>query len=304
MNRIRTLAQVVGFCTMGFLALYGLLVLSGVAGPLGLAVEADAEMQDAANEAAAVLGATIPQTMNYQGFLREPDGSLTTGSYTITARIYELAAPADGETIFYTTTIPDVTVRDGLFNIVLGDDPPLPAAAFSDAPRYIGIDLNDGAGELIPRQRLHAVPWALTASTLVDDAPAQSVQGLSSTGDVSVTGDLAVTGSVDADGLTISGNKPIIFKTVSGPWTFTWIPWTYVADTGVPSNEYVCGVVGFSAPGGDIDESGGFIEVRAVEDFPWFPNTWAVLHAFPYDDLPNSREVTVLCVDRGMAELQ
>jgi hypothetical protein len=225
MNRIRALAQFVGFCTLGLLALYGLLALCGVAGPLGLAAEANTEMSSPPGEAAAILGGTIPQTMNYQGFLRDPDGSLSTGSYTITARIYELAAPAPSETVFYETTLPNVTVRDGLFNIVLGDDPPLPPEAFSDAPRYIGIDLNDGGGELIPRQRLHAVPWALTATTLVDNAPAQSVQGLSSSGDITltggsdimveggdidVTGDMAVTGGIDVTGdITVTGDLDV-----------------------------------------------------------------------------------------------
>lgn len=188
MNRIRAIAQVVGFCTIGLLALYGLLTLSGGTGLFGFAVRADPETPSAPGKAA-VLGGTIPQTMNYQGFLRDPDGSLTTGSYTITARIYDQAA---GGTKSYQTTVPNVTVRDGLFNIVLGDAPPLPDAALSEAPRYIGIDLNDGAGELIPRQRLHAVPWAFTATTastattLVDDAPAQRVQGLYSSGNVGI----------------------------------------------------------------------------------------------------------------------
>ena len=268
MNRIRALAQVVGFVTMGLLALYGLLALFGVAGPLGLAVEAD--------EAAIIQGDTIPQTMNYQGFLREPDGSLITDTVTITARIWDQAT--GGTVPLYETTVPNVTVRDGLFNIVLGDDPALPADAFSDTPRYIGISL-DGDPELIPRQRLHAAPWALTSATLVDDA---QVQGLSSSGDITLspgsdiiieggdidaTGNLKVTGDIDATGnLRLTGGMTVT-RGLSVTGGLEVQPSLVVitrmlnigndadVDTGMSANEYHCVATGWSASW-DFEEGG------------------------------------------------
>jgi hypothetical protein len=135
----------------------------------------------------------IPTTLNYQGYLREPDGSLTTGTYAITAKIYSAAT---GGSPLYTTTLPDVTVRDGLFNIVLGDNPALPASVFANAPLYIGMTMNSGA-ELIPRQRLHAVPWAFQASTLVNNA---TVQGLTSNGNVTVNGTTTMNGNATVNG--------------------------------------------------------------------------------------------------------
>jgi len=108
-----------------------------------------------------------------------------------------------------------VTVRDGLFNIVLGDDPALPSSVFANAPLYIGISLN-GEAELIPRQRLHAVPWAFQASTLINNAVAQTVQGLTSNGNVTVNGvttmngNATVTGDTDMNGsTTISGDLTV-----------------------------------------------------------------------------------------------
>jgi hypothetical protein len=223
MNTYRLITQVVGTVVLVLLAIYGLLALVNGSTPFGLAVQADVNAPDGTDTAsapAAVLAGPIPQTMNYQGFLRNPDGSLTTGSYTITARIYKLAAPAAGETVFYTTQITNVTVRDGLFNIVLGDHPPLPADAFSDAPRYIGISLN-GPPELIPRQRLHAVPWALTATTLVDDA---SINGLRSQGNVTVTGGSDITVENGGD-ITVESGGDIVVEngdaTVNGTLSAT-----------------------------------------------------------------------------------
>jgi hypothetical protein len=177
-KKLQQLTQIVGCVTIGLLAVYGLLMILSGSSPVWAAI----------GQAAPRLGtaSSMPTTFNYQGFLRNPDGSLTTGSYTITARIYDLATQG---TTLYSTTVPNVTVRDGLFNIVLGDDPPMSAEAFADVPRYIGISLNDDP-ELIPRQRLHAVPWALyathamtatTAETLVSDA---EINGLTSTGDI------------------------------------------------------------------------------------------------------------------------
>jgi microcystin-dependent protein len=154
-KKFNSIAQVVGYAAIGLLALYGLLNLLGSTPALATA--------SAALGLKAVEMPVIPSTFNYQGLLRNPDGSLTTGAYTITAKIYD--APADGSAL-YTETFTPVTVRDGLFNIVLGDDPQGQdlQSVFSTTPRYIGITLVGQGAELIPRQRLHGVPWALYAT--------------------------------------------------------------------------------------------------------------------------------------------
>ena len=154
-KKFRAFAQIVGCVTLSVLAVYGLLALLG--GTPALA-NAGAALGLKAAEAP-----VIPDTFNYQGFLRKPDGTLATGMYTITAQIY---AAADGGAALYHETFPNVTVRDGLFNVVLGDDPQGQdlSGAFSTAPRFIGLTLVGQGGELIPRQRLHAVPWAIYAT--------------------------------------------------------------------------------------------------------------------------------------------
>jgi hypothetical protein len=177
---------------------------------LAVALWSSVRAQDAAPEAALA----IPTTLNYQGYLREPDGSLTTGTYDITASIYDVAT---GGSPLYTTTLTGVTVRDGLFDIVLGDDPALPSSVFANAPLYIGVKLN-GGDELIPRQRLHAVPWAFQASTLINNAAAQTIKGLTSNGKVTVNGKTTMNGDATVTGdATVAGDATVIGDaTISG----------------------------------------------------------------------------------------
>lgn len=156
LKKFHLIAQVVGYAALMLLAVYGLVTLLG-GGP-AMAAALDAVRTAGANP-------DIPATFNYQGFMRNPDGSLMNGTYTLTAKIY--TAPVAGSAL-YTETFPSVSVRDGLFNIVLGSNPQgqnLPAV-FSTAPRYIGIALGEEA-ELIPRQRVHGVPWALYATNAI-----------------------------------------------------------------------------------------------------------------------------------------
>ena len=152
-KRFQAVAQVVGYITIGLLAVYGLLALLGGSPALASALNLSPDAPDG----------DIPATFNYQGLLRDPDGGLTNGAYTLTTRIYTLTA--SGADIYHETFY-NVNVRDGLFNIVLGDDPQGQdvEAAFAGAPRYLGVTLEGQGGELIPRQRLHSAPWALYAT--------------------------------------------------------------------------------------------------------------------------------------------
>ncbi len=210
-KKFQLVAQVVGFTTMTLLAVYGLLSFLG---------------NDTA--LAAVLGRSqtaapvIPATFNYQGFLRDSGGQVMTGNYTMTARIYDTLDVA-GATL-YTETFRAVTVRDGWFNIVLGDDPQGQdlQAVFSSTPRYLGLTL-EGQDSELTRQRFHGVPWALyatnasqaddftvagqlTATTITASGPA-SVAGLTVNGNATVGGNANINGTIAAGGsITASGD--------------------------------------------------------------------------------------------------
>jgi hypothetical protein len=276
-KKFQMVAQIVGCVTIALLAIYGLLmVLSG-----------DSPVWAAIDRAATLAGEEIPSTFNYQGFLRDPTGDLTTGSYTITARIYDLAT---GGTELYVTTVPNVTVRDGLFNIVLGDDPPMSAEAFSDVPRYIGISLNDDP-ELMPRQRLHAVPWALTAKTLVSNAV---IDGLTSTDDITaaninidsitptdgdiitahanleVTGNITTLADLEVTGQSNLGPHfiaPVDVMSGTGGTTVPWAP--FDASNYIPPNATAVILEAETAMGGpDTGDIFAHIRIRASGTSP------------------------------------
>ncbi len=179
-KKFQQLAQWVGFFAIAGLALYGLVTLGST--QLSAAGEPPTAMVNAAASVVApdAPQATIPSTFNYQGFLRNPDGSLVTGSFTIRISFYDQLGFGNQK---HEETFSDVPVREGLFNVVLGDADgggiALPADLFTaNAPLYIGVSVGNDP-ELIPRQRIHPVPWALQSTTLVPNA---TVQGLNLTG--------------------------------------------------------------------------------------------------------------------------
>jgi hypothetical protein len=326
-KKFQMVAQIVGCVTIALLAIYGLLTVLSGDSPVWAAI--------GQSQAATLASQDIPSTFNYQGFLREPDGSLATGSYTITARIYDLAK---GGTALYTTTVQNVTVRDGLFNIVLGERPSMSAEAFSDVPRFIGISLkydrNGYPEELIPRQRIHAVPWALTAKTLVSNAVVDGIAStndivvstgdivvqsgqldvngdanvggqLDVTGDANVSGQLAVTGAVQIGNImtsnlnvsgtiTIKDQAPIIIK------RFENIPDSVITDTGISSLDYYCVATGWSAQF-DYQESG------ALPNYVWtyvVSPTWWVAVQFPSHIDDEEPDVDVVCFRKEIVEWQ
>lgn len=122
--------------------------------------------------------ATIPTAFSYQGTLRLADGNLATGSYTITLKIYNVVT---GGAALHSESFSNVVVRNGNFSVVVGDATPVNATVFDNANLYLGITVAPDP-EMLPRQRLYPVPWAMqagqaqsattasTATTLVKDA--------------------------------------------------------------------------------------------------------------------------------------
>ncbi len=119
--------------------------------------------------------AQIPSTLNYQGTLRDVQGNLVTGPRDMTFRIYTVGTRVPNEIVLHTETITGIPVRDGIFNVVLGDQTPFAANVFAEAPRYIGITVAPEAEEMVPRQRLYPVPWAQLANSATNAVNAASV---------------------------------------------------------------------------------------------------------------------------------
>lgn len=163
-HRLKPVAQLIGFMVMALLTLYGGLTLLRGEGLVQAAVRGEpgalkSSSQSGLQNTLLAQGETVPNTMNYQGTLRDLDGSLLSGVYTLTFRIYDHET---GANILWTETHTSVTVRDGVFSVLLGDDTALGVSLFNEPDRYIGVTI-EPYDELIPRQRFVSVPYAIQA---------------------------------------------------------------------------------------------------------------------------------------------
>jgi hypothetical protein len=150
-KKFQAFAQVVGFVTIGLLALLGMLSLfnnssSSALGAVGLAP-------------AAPQAQSTPQTMNYQGTLKDAAGDPLEGTFTMTFRIYDNVTAVVTEAIWSEQHV-SVTVRSGHFNVLLGYNEPLSNTLFSEPERYIGVTV-DPYDEMAPRQQFANVPYAM-----------------------------------------------------------------------------------------------------------------------------------------------
>jgi len=101
--------------------------------------------------------AAVPQTMSYQGVLRDAVGNVVPdGSYSLTFRVYNVSAA--GAALW--TESQTVPVEDGIFNVILGSVTPL-ALPF-DVQYWLGVSVGAGP-ELTPRTQLASSPYALRA---------------------------------------------------------------------------------------------------------------------------------------------
>jgi hypothetical protein len=128
--------------------------LAGNAFPVARASQLNQEVETAATDVA-----TIPNAFSYQGTLRKADGNLANGTFNITLNIYNVVT---GGTPLHSETFTNVVVRNGNFSVVVGDAKAIAAGVFDNANLYIGLTVASDA-EMLPRQRLFPVPWAMQA---------------------------------------------------------------------------------------------------------------------------------------------
>lgn len=121
--------------------------------------DATAYARGLASVAAATDVADIPNAFSYQGTLRMANGELANGAFAITLQIYDVVT---GGAALYSETFTNVAVRNGNFSVVVGDAATIPANLFDNANLYVGLTVAPDA-EMLPRQRLFPVPWAMQA---------------------------------------------------------------------------------------------------------------------------------------------
>ena len=110
--------------------------------------------------ASTIVTAEVPQLINYQGRLTNPDGSLVAnGDYQIAFAIYDQAI--DG-TVLWSCPPQTVSVGNGLFTYQLGSVTPFSNNLFgSDTLRWLGIEV--GGEQTSPRTKLTSVAYAYHA---------------------------------------------------------------------------------------------------------------------------------------------
>ena len=172
---------------------------------------------------------TIPHTFSYQGTLRDANGDLISGTVNLTLKLY---AAVTGGSALHSESYTGVNVRDGLFSIVVGDATPIAPTVFDNYPLYLGLSVNSDP-EMLPRQRLHPVPYAMQANSA---QTAGTANNLAAGGGVPNLVTLGAAGASEigfapnggkitnsASGLTLSGGTSNVVTiagdlTVNGNW--------------------------------------------------------------------------------------
>ena len=143
----------------------------------------------------------INRTINFQGKIVAADGTnIANGDYDVEFNLYTVSS---GGTAIWTetrTTTNQITVTDGIFHVALGEVTSIPTSVdFNSDTIYLGVNFNSD-GEMTPRIRLSAVPYAFNA---------EKVAGLTVT---NTTGTLTIP---DATTIAFSGANDLTFTTTS-----------------------------------------------------------------------------------------
>jgi hypothetical protein len=164
---------------------------------------------------------TVPGTVPFQGFLTDGGGMPLDGTVDLQLRLWDVAA---GGAPLWTEAHIGVSVSQGVFDVRLGSETPLPAGIFDGSDRYLGVEV-DGGGELSPRTLLGTTPYAFHADDAdqLEGLPAGAF--LQAAGDTA-TGVITLRGGVAAERCgpaeLVSGSELVrryYFDNHGGSWT-------------------------------------------------------------------------------------
>jgi hypothetical protein len=245
---LKSIAQKVSIALVGLLALYGVVSLFTTADHAFAAPWAAPQAAPALQPS--VEGVTVPPFLNFQGSLRDPAGNPLSGQHGIVFRIYNRADAPVGEAL-WNEEHTGVTVRDGYFNVLLGDKTPLPPAFFAGPDLFIGVTVVPFE-EMAPRQRFASAPYAMYADhasslTARDGKPGSAVY-------VDAAGRVGVGTEAPAAGLHISGTNAIspTMRVNAGNQQLAVAADGIMLDGNVQLNGATSGVVSLAAGGGNV----------------------------------------------------
>ena len=103
----------------------------------------------------------VPQLINYQGRLTDDAGTPVNNTLAFIFTMYN--APSAGSVLWSETQ--NVSINNGVYNVLLGSVTPIPASAFDGDGVYLGINV-DSDGEMTPRQRIASVGYSYRAGSV------------------------------------------------------------------------------------------------------------------------------------------
>ncbi len=136
--------------------------------------------------------AVVPDSINFQGKLTDPDGVAIEGTYSVTFNIYDAAG---GGTLLWSETHGSVAIDHGLFDVILGSV----SSLLLDFSAQYWVEISIAGETLTPRLPLTSTPYAQRA------AIADSVVG----GSGVIQNDVDVPLTLTGDFTVISGETEV-----------------------------------------------------------------------------------------------
>src|SRR5690606_13086342 len=107
-----------------------------------------------------VSSSAVPTLLTQQGRLFDKESSEpVSGSVTLVFTIYDDAELSEEANVLWTET-QTVTLDDGYFSALLGEEEALDPGIFDGSVRYLGVKVG-ADDEMTPRQAITSVPYAL-----------------------------------------------------------------------------------------------------------------------------------------------
>ena len=209
-----------------------------------------------------IFSQSIPQTINYQGILKDAAGVVVqNGNYNLTFKLYDAES---GGTVLWNET-KTINVVGGIINTQLGSVTPIPSTAFA-VMTWLGITIESGS-ELTPRISLSSVPYSfmsmnvpngsITATKIADAQVVKSLNGLKD--NVNLVAGTNVTITPSGNNLTINAAGGGGGGTIGGSGTTNYFPLFTGATTLGNSVLYQTGGnigIGTTTPGAKFELSG------------------------------------------------
>ncbi len=153
---------------------------------------------------------TASRVLTFQGRITDASGQAINYETNLRMGLYKNAV-ASGSALLWQEVIPATPNADGIFNVVLGKNTPIPQNLFSENPSlFLGITV-DETKELTPRQPIATVAYSQNSET---------VQGLEPITSSSETSNVLL--SLNSSGnLTIGGNASPTFQATGGTFTIS-----------------------------------------------------------------------------------